>query len=263
MPRCRACGVGRVAALLAVVSGKSTIRDIHSMFSRPLMHITQDLHGPLLPTFLSLLDGSTSGRVLEIGCGSGRALLQLTADLEQRWPERTICAIGTTNTNYTKRFVDRNLTSLQLRHGGLQATIEEGALSVETMQELHRQYKTPIPRSAPTIVDLDYYEGLPFASSEFELLLAGAAMKLRNESRDFPIIGDEIVRVLRPGGSALVQMFTQSGHMVFAKMGMGIPWKASPMFAERRTQRVLHEDSDGTVPPPGSNGRLAPQNRCC
>ena len=213
-------------------SQTNVVNAMHAMFSRSLSAFTEDLRGPLLPTLSDLLKaGHWSPHVLEIGCGSARALIELTSLAESE--RRRVCSVGTNFLNYTLKFWASRLN--ELRSGGLGATIETGPLSHATIETLSSRFGLRAPTRAPHIVNVDYYRGLPFASREFDLVLSGSAMKLVNNSHDFPVIGDEVLRVLTTGGSALVQMFSCSGNSIESNR---LRWLDSALL-RNRTQRVL------------------------
>ena len=213
---------------------------MHGMFSRSLQALTEDLRGPLLPSLSSLIQ-SQHPHVLEIGAGSGRALLELTNKLEAE--RRQICPVGTTFINYTLEQWGSSLDKQWMRSNGLSATIEEGPLRNESIAYLAQRYGLRVPQSSPRIVDVNYYHGLPFASHEFDLVLSGAAMKLRNRSHDFHLIGDEVLRVLKTGGSALIGMFTCSGNSIEHNR---LRWLDSALL-RNRTQRLLVGGTDKSV----------------
>ena len=223
------------------VSKPRLLNNLHSMFSRSLEALTEDLRGPLMPTLSSLVQSHHHPHVLEIGTGSGRALLELTSRFESG--QRQVCPVGTTFINYTLQQWGSGLDRQWMRGNGLGATIEEGPLRKESIAALARRYGLQVPKETPRIVDVDYYHGLPFAPHEFDLVLSGAAMKLRNRSHDFHLIGDEVLRVLKTGGSALIGMFTCSGNSIEHNR---LRWLDSALL-RNRTQRLLVGGTDKSV----------------
>ena len=222
------------------VSKPRLLNNLHSMFSRSLEALTEDLRGPLMPTLSSLVQSHHHPHVLEIGTGSGRALLELTSRFESG--QRQVCPVGTTFINYTLQQWGSGLDRQWMRGNGLGATIEEGPLRKESIAALARRYGLQVPKETPRIVDVDYYHGLPFAPHEFDLVLSGAAMKLRNRSHDFHLIGDEVLRVLKTGGSALIGMFTCSGNSIEKNR---LRWLHSALLRDR-TQRLLVGDTENS-----------------
>ena len=222
------------------VSEQRRLHWLHFMFSRSLKALTEDLRGPLMPTLSSLVQ-SHHPHVLEIGAGSGRALLELTSKLESG--QRQVCPVGTTFINYTLEQWGSSLDRQWMRNNGLGATIEEGPLRKESIMSLEQRYSLRVSQSAPRIVDVNYYHGLPFAPHEFDLVLSGAAIKLKNKAHDFHLIGDEVLRVLKTGGSALIGVFTCSGNSIDNNR---LRWLDSALL-RNRTQRLLVGDTNNSV----------------
>ena len=68
-------------------------------------------------------------------------------------------------------------------------------------------------------------------------------MKLKNKSHDFHLIGDEVLRVLKTGGSALIGVFTCSGNSIDNNR---LRWLDSALLRDR-TQRLLVGDTNNSV----------------
>ena len=230
------------------------------IFSRPLAMLTADLP-PLLPPFEALI--SPPARVhtiLEIGVGVGRALIEamsLIAEAQRRNASAAIlhrpqiCAVGTTFLNYTKAQFALHKYAISLEQGrreGLGAALEEGQLSASSAATIASRFGLRLPAAdglaLPTIVDMDYSKGLPFATRSFDLLLSQASIKMRSPGSEMPSFLDECARVLAGGGSALLQLMTRSGSPSTFIRRNPLRWRA-PGVGRRTGSALLAKNVPG------------------
>ena len=201
------------------------------LFTRPISALTDTMRPPL-PSLRNVLAFGEHRNYLEIGCGMGRGLLEvqaLMANSTTRSPPgdnaaAPFCATGLSFLNYTHFMYNvawtEEPTSLkEIRNEGLAAIFEEGALPPETVRALRSRFrlaKQPEPAPAPVIIDADYNYGLPFLADTFDLIIEQGALKweeprlLPDPERRLEDYGrfffDELLRVLRIGGSAIIDL---------------------------------------------------------
>mmetsp|Transcript_32305 Transcript_32305/g.53424 ORF Transcript_32305/g.53424 Transcript_32305/m.53424 type:complete len:417 (+) Transcript_32305:25-1275(+) len=229
------------SALLFVVGTAAAWRP-QSTFSRVLQFLTADLVPPL-PSLAELIQGSHPRAVLDIGCGTGLALLQVAAMIEeigssQRWlRNRSVCAVGTSALNYTTFIFEAHHQATpslsQGRAQGLGALLEEGDLHSATRAELSRTFRVKMPLAVPRIVNVEWtddYQGLPFRDRAFDLVLSQRAMKFTSPASALPRFATELLRTMAGGGHAIMQLATSDGN---ALRPFGYQWRSSAMFGDR------------------------------
>ena len=89
-------------------------------------------------------------RVLEIGCGVGRALLEVMRAVKAAKATTTmpLCAVGSTNINYTNFIFKKHKTHFTLtkmRERGLSALVEEGPMPRQGGDALAKRFGTGYP----------------------------------------------------------------------------------------------------------------------
>lgn len=178
---------------------------------------------PPLPSLDVLLDAKPA-RVLEIGCGSARALRELTVQMakEHRTHEE-VCSVGLTLTKYSAFML--NSAGIHLpdrernRARGMAALFDDGLMSASSVQALERRFSIENSTAPPPIItDHDYNQGLPFRMHSFDLVVSQAALKWEDRGNvpdtsvpqedSFRFVLDELHRVLRIGGQALIGLGT-------------------------------------------------------
>ena len=216
----------RVALLIVLhVNGGLAYEPQWSM--RPLNHMAALLEPPL-PSIDELLDAKPAS-VLEIGCGSARALRELTVKMEKRHQtdDVEVCSVGLTLTKYSAFML--NISGIGLpdreknRARGMAALFDDGLMSSFAVRALERRFSIENSTAPPPIiVDHDYNQGLPFRMQSFDLVVSQASLKWddrRNvpdasvpQEDSFRFVLDELHRVLRVGGQALIVLGTPEYH---------------------------------------------------
>jgi SAM-dependent methyltransferase len=173
-------------------------------FDKPLHYLSSSLRPPL-PSFLSIAS-TQAPSILEIGCGNGRALLE-TAVLAEHGGRHPACAACLNYAAYNTRTDSSNAVNAAAAAG----SVVSGNGSRAAFGLVAAAHALPMPRLTPRLVHGDYHDGLPFGSSAFSLVYSQHAL---NEGKvllphvEFPPLAEEVARVLRPTGSALLHLMS-------------------------------------------------------
>ena len=151
-----------------------------------LVHLYGINHVPALPTQSFLRSGT--GRVLDLGAGTGRSSIMVLADR----PQATLVASDLFGTSFTQHFGPGESPQDRLR-ANLRAAGVDGRASVETADMLK----------------------LPFASASFDALVSAYAMDHLGRSGARTALV-EAHRVLKPGGDFLLILVANDGWAKFA-----------------------------------------------
>ena len=238
-------------ALLLVLHVNGGLAYMPYWSMRPFEHMAAFLKPPL-PSIDALLDAKPA-RVLEIGCGSARALRELTVKMAKRHRAHDveICSVGLTLTKYSAFML--NISGVALperelnRKRGMTALFEDGLMSSFSVSALERRFSIENSTAPPPIiVDHDYNQGLPFRMQSFDLVVSQAALKWEDrrnvpdasvpQEDSFRFVLDELHRVMRVGGQALIVLGVPETHPVAcARCTM-----SSAMIGDR-TGAIWHE----------------------
>ena len=173
-------------------------------FDKPLHYLSSSMRPPL-PSFLSIAS-TQAPSILEIGCGNGRALLE-TAVLAEHGGRHPACAACLNYAAYNTRTDSSNAVHAAAAAG----SVVSGNGSRAAFGLVAAAHALPMPRLTPRLVHGDYHDGLPFGSSAFSLVYSQHAL---NEGKvllphvEFPPLAEEVARVLRPTGSALLHLMS-------------------------------------------------------
>lgn len=136
-----------------------------------------------LQSFDALVNTTRPTSVLEIGCGTAIALLEVASRIGRLLPSAHVCSAGLTLVSYGRMMVHSKHRSLpsaaEARRAGVQAIFEAGVLEPETVEALERRLQIAHQRNAapPVIIDHNYDDGLPFPANSFGLVFEQVALK--------------------------------------------------------------------------------------
>lgn len=178
------------------------------MTNRGLVQFAQSA----LPNGLSLsfLMSLTVGRpmhheasALELGCGEGRALLEL----QTMHRDANITCLN--SLSYAKKYTYHN-------GDGIGNGLVNGDTSLASYMSTAATFGLPVLETWPTVLYGDYAheQPLPFASNTMDFVFSCNALnqgKLAIVQKELPFLAQQIARVLRPSGIAVLHLTGQSG----------------------------------------------------
>jgi SAM-dependent methyltransferase len=207
----------------------------HKSFGKSIFMRANCMKQPL-PTFPSVLqyymsagsNVSSTVRVLEIGCGDGRSLLEV-ANAMEKLTARPLCLTGLNSLEYA---TDRKHQPQDPAHEKwvLGSPIPSpiwplllGDPSRTSFQSAAKEHNLPLPSSLLQLANGDFTAGLPFPTGTFDLMISHAALCKGLNSKDMrsyldpsvallPIL-DEVLRNIRHGGMGV--LFDLSCNMIF------------------------------------------------
>lgn len=259
------------------------------MFSRASEELTSHLE-PLLLPYRDLVRHHRPMSSLDIGCGLGRVMLEqlsAMADANKGSDDRlrSLCSTGMSFLNYTHYiYASANASEPPIetaRRDGLGALFEEGPLDAQSVATVRSRLRVPAPElpdlvlPAPVVVDADYNLGLPFAPGTFDTILEQGSIKwseprmLPDRERHVEDYGrfffDEVLRVLRTGGFALLELGKKATWPTFMKT----PWPPSmhwcrssaTLGSNRKADVLFSEHKDKWSWPQGLGPRPLPRRQ--
>ena len=181
--------------LLAAVTAAGGVYNSTTATWRGLRHLGHFLQHPL-PSLEHLLAPLHSDQraVLELGCGEGHALLEL----QLRFPRAQCYCLNPEAWNCQRQ------DSSPLHHEAACATFGK---STAWLQQEAAHYGTPLGTKLPIARFDDLGQQMPFADESLDFIYSQHALnRLRSPRTSFAPFMSEIARLLRPNGTALLQL---------------------------------------------------------
>ena len=194
-------GMRAVIALLTAVATRAPTGGIYKGTAatwRSLPHLGHFLQPPLpsLEQLLQRLD-SDQRAALELGCGEGRALLEL----QSRFPRAKCHCLSSKMWDCMRRDSSRS------HHEFACATSNMTGKSMEWLRQVATNYGIPMESQLPMINFGDFGKRMPFADQSLDFIYSQHALnKLPSPRTHFAPFMSEIARLLRPNGTALLQL---------------------------------------------------------
>ena len=190
-----------VTGLLTVVAAHAPTGGIYKGTAatwRGLRHLGNFLQQPLpsLEQLLAPLD-SDQQAALELGCGEGRALLEL----QSRFPRAQCHCLSSKMWDCMRRDSSRS------HHQFACATSNMTGKSMEWLRQVATNYGIPMESRLPMMNFGDFGQRMPFAEESLDFIYSQHALnKLPSPRTHFAPFMSEIARLLRPNGTALLQL---------------------------------------------------------